>query len=125
MRGPTSAEKLEAKRQFMRLSRLNENLAEAEIRYCCNRKYVVMGNASRKRTDVEVLLVRPYWRKRVKGLGLFQQSSSMRTRRPYRRREFIETSVALPGSRESLGGIRQRGGKRVMRSPSEGNLDVE
>jgi predicted NUDIX family NTP pyrophosphohydrolase len=42
------------------------------------------------------------------------------------RREFLEeTGVALSGSLEPLGEIRQRGGKRVIAFTVEGDLDVQ
>ena len=42
------------------------------------------------------------------------------------RREFMEeTGVALSGSLEPLGEIRQRGGKRVIAFAVEGDLDVQ
>ena len=82
-------------------------------------------------TNLEVLLVHPggpYWRKKDEGAwsipkGEMDEGEDAEVAA---RREFLEeTGVALSGSLEPLGEIRQRGGKRVIAFAVEGDLDVQ
>jgi predicted NUDIX family NTP pyrophosphohydrolase len=80
---------------------------------------------------LEVLLVHPggpYWRKKDEGAwsipkGEMDEGEDAGVAAS---REFLEeTGVALSGSLEPLGEIRQRGGKRVIAFAVEGDLDVQ
>jgi predicted NUDIX family NTP pyrophosphohydrolase len=70
----------------------------------------------------------PYWRKKDEGAwsipkGEMDEGEDAEVAA---RREFMEeTGVALSGSLEQLGEIRQRGGKRVIAFAVEGDLDVQ
>ncbi len=81
--------------------------------------------------DLEVLLVHPggpYWRKKDEGSwsiakGEITDGEDVEVAA---RREFMEeTGVALSGSLDTLGEIRQRGGKRVIAFALEGDVDVQ
>jgi predicted NUDIX family NTP pyrophosphohydrolase len=81
--------------------------------------------------NLEVLLVHPggpYWRKKDEGAwsipkGEMDEGEEAEVAA---RREFTEEiGVALSGTLEPLGEIRQRGGKRVIAFAVEGDLDVQ
>jgi len=81
--------------------------------------------------NLEVLLVHPggpYWRKKDEGAwsipkGEMDEGEDAELAA---RREFQEETVAaLSGPLDSLGEIRQRGGKRVIAFAVEGDLDVQ
>ncbi len=81
-------------------------------------------------SKLEVLLVHPggpYWRRRDEGawsipkgeIGASEEAATAA------RREFLEeTGMAVAGTLEPLGEIRQRGGKRVIAFAVEGDFDV-
>jgi predicted NUDIX family NTP pyrophosphohydrolase len=70
----------------------------------------------------------PYWRKKDEGAwsipkGELDEGEDAEVAA---RREFMEeTGVAISGSLEPLGEIRQRGGKRVIAFAVEGDVDVQ
>ena len=80
---------------------------------------------------LEVLLVHPggpYWRQKDGGAWSIPKGEMDEGEHAgvAARREFTEeTGVALSGSLEPLGEIRQRGGKRVIAFAVEGDLDVQ
>lgn len=82
-------------------------------------------------TKLEVLLVHPggpYWRRRNEGAWSIPKGEidADENAGDAARREFAEeTGVVLAGPLESLGEIRQRGGKRVLAFAVEGDLDVQ
>ena len=70
----------------------------------------------------------PYWRKKDEGAwsipkGEMDEGEDAEVAA---RREFMEeTGIALSGSLDPLGDIRQRGGKRVIAFAAEGDVDVQ
>ena len=85
----------------------------------------------RVNSKLEVLLVHPggpYWRKKDEGAWSIPKGEidDGENAEVAARREFLEeTGLALSGSLEPLGDIRQRGGKRVTAFAVNGDLDVE
>jgi predicted NUDIX family NTP pyrophosphohydrolase len=81
--------------------------------------------------DLEVLLVHPggpYWRKKDEGAWSIPKGEmdEGEDAEAAARREFMEeTGLALLGPLDSLGEIRQRGGKRVIAFAVEGDVDVQ
>jgi predicted NUDIX family NTP pyrophosphohydrolase len=81
--------------------------------------------------DPEMLLVHPggpYWRKKDEGAWSIPKGEmdEGEDAAAAARREFMEeTGLALLGPLDSLGEIRQRGGKRVMAFAVEGDVDVQ
>jgi predicted NUDIX family NTP pyrophosphohydrolase len=81
-------------------------------------------------SKLEVLLVHPggpYWRRKDDGAWSVPKGemNAGEDAGDAARREFREeTGLALGGSLESLGEIRQRGGKRVLAFAVEGDIDV-
>jgi len=81
--------------------------------------------------NLEVLLVHPggpYWRKKDEGAWSIPkgemdegEDAELAARREFQE----ETGAALSGPLDSLGEIRQRGGKRVIAFAVEGDLDVQ
>jgi predicted NUDIX family NTP pyrophosphohydrolase len=82
-------------------------------------------------SQLEVLLVHPggpYWRRRDEGAWSIPKGEmdAGEDAGDAARREFAEeTGVRLAGPLESLGEIRQRGGKRVLAFAVEGDVDVQ
>ena len=81
--------------------------------------------------QLKVLLVHPggpYWRRKDDGAWSIPKGEigAGEDAEVAARREFMEeTGVALTGALESLGDIRQRGGKRVLAFAIEGDVDVQ
>ena len=81
--------------------------------------------------NLEVLLVHPggpYWRKKDEGSWSIPKGeiAGGEDVEVAARREFMEeTGVALSGSLDPLGEIRQRGGKRVIAFAVESDVDVQ
>jgi predicted NUDIX family NTP pyrophosphohydrolase len=81
--------------------------------------------------QLEVLLVHPggpYWRRKDDGAWSIPKGELDAGEDPAdaARREFAEeTGVARIGALQSLGEIRQRGGKRVFAFAAEGDVDVQ
>jgi len=79
---------------------------------------------------LEVLLVHPggpFWRNKDDGVWSIPKGEieDGEDAAATARREFLEeTGVAISGPLESLGEIRQRGGKRVVAFAVEGNIDA-
>jgi predicted NUDIX family NTP pyrophosphohydrolase len=85
----------------------------------------------RVRRKVEVLLVHPggpYWRKKDEGAwsipkGEIDEGENVEVAA---RREFLEeTGIVVTGPLETLGEIRQRGGKRVTAFAVKGDFNIE
>ena len=85
----------------------------------------------RSGSGLEVLLVHPggpFWRNKDEGAwsipkGEMDEGEDAASAA---RREFLEeTGYAVPSQLQPLGGIRQRGGKRVAAFAAEGNLDAD